>query len=133
MTTKKPANIDEYISSFGDKTKKALEQVRAAIKKVAPDAEETISYAIPCFKLNGKHLIYFAGYKHHIGLYPVQTENKAFEKDLFAYKTSGKGTLQLPLDKAMPSNLITKIVKFRIKENLEKAEKKKTVRKTTNR
>jgi uncharacterized protein YdhG (YjbR/CyaY superfamily) len=93
--------------------------VRATIKKVAPEAEETISYAIPTFKLNGRYLVYFAGCKNHIGLYPVPTAEKTFEKDLSSYKTSGKGAIQFPLDKPLPLKLISKIVKFRIKENLE--------------
>ena len=133
MATNKPVSIDEYISGFADPIQKALEEVRAAVRNAVPDAEETISYAIPCFKIDGKYLIYFAGYKNHIGIYPVPTANEAFEKDFSAYKTSGKGALQLPLDEPMPLNLITKIVKFRVNENLEKADQKKPVKKTTNR
>ncbi len=101
-----------------------MEEVRAAIKKAAPEAEETISYAMPCLKLNGKYLIYFAGYKNHIGIYPVPTKNEAFEKDFFAHKTSGKGALQLPLDKPMPLSLVTKIINYRIKENRGNAGKR---------
>ena len=133
MSAKKPLSIDEYISGFPDDTKKALAQVRAAIRKTVPDGEETISYAIPCFKLNGKYVIYFAGYKNHIGIYPVPTENKEFENEFSVYKTSGKGTLQLPLDKPMPVNLITKIAKFRLKESLESAKKNKTGKNTKSR
>lgn len=115
MTTKKPASLDEYISGFPNDTKKALEQVRAVIKKATPDAEETISYAIACFKRNGKYLVYFAGHKNHISLHPVPTENEEFEKDFSQYKTSGKGAIQLPLNKPMPLELIAKIVKYRLK------------------
>ena len=132
MGSNKPVSIDEYISGFPDDTRIVLEAVRDAIRKAAPNAEETISYAIPCYKLNGTYLIYFAGYKNHIGIYPVPT-NKTFEKEFSAYETSGKGALRLPLDKPMPLNLIAKIVRFRIKENLKKAKENKLKKKTTTR
>ena len=125
MTTNKPNNIDEYIAGFPKDTQKILEQIRATIKKAAPDAEETISYAIPTFTLRGKYLVYFAAYKKHVGFYPVPGGNKEFEKDFSSYRTSGKGTIQFPLDKPIPLNLITKIVKFRVKENLERGQTKK--------
>jgi len=118
MTTKKPASIDEYIAGFPKETKKILEQVRTTIKNTVPDAEETISYAIPAFTLNKTYLVYFAGYKNHISLYPAPTGNDAFEKEMAGYK-SGKGTVQFPLDKSLPINLIIKIVKYRRKENLK--------------
>ena len=124
MATTKPNSIDEYIAGFPKETQKILEQIRTTIKKAAPGGEESISYAIPTFTFRGHHLIYFAGYKNHIGLYPVPRGNEVFKKELSDYK-GGKGTVQFPLDKPMPLNLITKIVKFRIKENLEKAGKKK--------
>ena len=123
MKTTKASNIDEYISEFPKTTQKILKQIRATIKKTVPDAEETISYAIPTFKHKGRYLIYFAGYKNHIGLYPAPRGNEAFKKELSAYK-GGKGTVKFPLDKPMPLNLISKIVKFRVKENLEKVDKK---------
>jgi len=122
MTTIKPNNIDEYIAGFPKDTQKVLEQIRATIKKAAPEAEETISYSIPTFTIKGRYLVYFAGYKNHIGLYPVPTENEVFKKELSLYK-GGKGTVQFPLGKPIPLNLITKIVKFRLKENVEKADK----------
>jgi len=125
MTTTKPKDIDEYIAGFPKDTQKLLEQIRTTIRQAAPDTEEKISYGIPTFTLGGKYLVYFAAYKKHIGFYPVPG-NKAFDKDFSAYKTSGKGTIQFPLDKPLPHELITKIVKSRIKENLEIAEKKKT-------
>lgn len=84
---------------------------------------------MPAFNLNGHYLIYFAAYKKHIGLYPVPGDNKAFEKDFAPYYTSGKGTVQFPLDKPMPLGLVTKIVKFRVKENSEKEKSKKVTRK----
>lgn len=124
MTTTKPNNIDEYMAAFPKDTQKVLEQVRATIKKAVSDAEETISYAIPTFTLKGRYLIYFAGYKNHIGLYPVPRVNEAFKEELSLYK-GGKGTAQFPLNKSMPLDLITRIVKFRAEENAAKAEKKK--------
>lgn len=126
MSTLKAANIDEYIAAFPKDTQKILEQIRASIKKAAPEAEETISYAIPTFTINGKYLVYFAGYKNHIGLYPVPRERETFKKELSIYK-GGKGTVQFPLDKPMPLKLITKIVKF-MREDLKK-EKQKVKRK----
>ncbi len=124
MNTSKPENIDEYIATFPENTQKLLQQVRTSIKKVVPAVEETISYGIPTFTLNGGYLIYFAGYKNHISLYPAPRGNELFKEELSAYK-GGKGTVQFPLDKPMPFNLITRIVKFRIKENEAKAKKKK--------
>jgi uncharacterized protein YdhG (YjbR/CyaY superfamily) len=123
MTTDKPNNIDEYIAGFPKETQEILEQVRATIKKAAPEAEETISYAIPTFTLNKTYLVYFAGFKNHIGFYPTPSGIKEFEKDFSVYKT-GKGSIQFPLDKPMPLDLITRIVKFRLKENIERAKTK---------
>ena len=117
-------NIDEYIAGFPKKIKKTLKLIRAAIKKAAPDAEETISYAIPTFTLNGHYLIYFAGYKNHVSIYPAPRGNENFKDELSQYK-GGKGTVQFPLDKPIPLNLLGRIVKFRIKENLKKASAKK--------
>jgi len=124
MTTTKPTDIDGYIAGFPKNIQKVLQQVRTIIKKAAPGAEETISYAIPALKFKGRILVYFAGFKNHISLYPAPRGNEAFKKDLSFYK-GGKGTVQFPLDKPIPLSLITKIVKFRAKENSEKAEKKK--------
>jgi uncharacterized protein YdhG (YjbR/CyaY superfamily) len=115
--------IDEYIKTFPDNVQAILQKVRQAIKETAPDAEETISYQMPTFKMNG-NLVHFAGYKNHIGLYPTPSGTEAFKKELSAYK-SGKGSIQFPLDEPIPFSLIKKIVKFRVKENLEKAKKKK--------
>lgn len=118
MATKKPVSIDEYIAGFPKETQKVLEQVRAIIKNTAPDTEETISYAIPTFTMNKKYLIYFAGYKNHLSLYPAPTGNASFEKEIKPY-WSGKGTVQFPLDKPLPIDLIKRIVKYRMKENLK--------------
>lgn len=123
MTTIKPNNIDEYITGFPKTTQKILNQVRATIKKAAPAAQEKISYGIPTFTLNDRYLIYFAGFKNHISLYPAPRSNEIFKKELSAYK-GGKGTVQFPLDKPMPLHLITRIVKFKIKENSIKAKGK---------
>lgn len=109
-------NIDEYIAGFPSETRAILEQVRDTIKQAAPQAEETISYAIPTFKLNEKPLVYFAGCKNHIGFYATPTGHAAFEKDLSIYK-QGKGSVQFPINKPMPLDLIARITKFRVKEN----------------
>lgn len=122
MTTTKPDDIEEYIAGFPKSVQKILEQVRATIKKAAPEAEETISYAMPAFTLQGRYLVYFAAFKNHIGFYPAPVGNEAFKKVFSAYKT-GKGSVQFPLDKPMPLDLITKIVKCRIDENLKKGKK----------
>lgn len=119
----KPNNINEYIASFPENVQKLLEQIRSIIQKAAPEATETISYAMPTFKLNGI-LVHFAAFQNHIGFYALPSGNEAFQKELSAYKT-GKGSIQFPLNEPLPEALITKIVKFRIQENIEKAEMKK--------
>jgi uncharacterized protein YdhG (YjbR/CyaY superfamily) len=118
----KPKDIDEYIMSFPDNIQKILQQLRTTIKKAAPDAEEVISYGIPAYRQNGI-LVYFAVYKSHIGFYPTPTGIEAFKKEIAAYKWA-KGSVQFPLDKPLPLGLITEIVKFRVKENSQKAKKK---------
>ncbi|MCV9926520.1 DUF1801 domain-containing protein [Flavobacterium sp. LS1R49] len=118
MITSKPKNIDEYIVDFPEEIQKILEQIRMTIKKAAPDAKEKISYAIPTFTLNG-NLVHFAAFKNHIGFYAMPSGNEAFQEELSIYK-SGKGSIQFPLNKPMPLDLITKIINFRVKENLEK-------------
>lgn len=112
-------DIDEYIAGFPKGIQNALKQIRATIKKAAPGAKEAIKYAMPTFTFHG-NLVYFAAFKNHIGFYPVPTGIEAFQKELSIYKT-GKGSVQFPLDQPMPVSLIAKIVKFRIKENLEKS------------
>ena len=109
----KPTTIDQYISGFPLETQEILEEIRTTIKKVAPESEETISYAIPTFKLNGKTLVHFAAFKNHIGFYATPTGHEAFREALSVYK-QGKGSVQFPLDKPMPLELITEIVKFRV-------------------
>ena len=122
MDTKKPANIDEYIGAFPNDVQEILEKVRMTIQKAAPDATEKISYSMPAFEQNGI-IVYFAAFKNHIGLYALPTGHEAFKEEFLPYK-SGKGSVQFPFDKPIPYDLITKIVKFRVKENLEKAKKK---------
>jgi uncharacterized protein YdhG (YjbR/CyaY superfamily) len=114
-----PKNIDEYIATFPNDVQEILEQIRMTIRTAAPDAEETISYQMPTFTLRGKYLVYFAAYKKHIGLYPAPTGIAEFEEELSLYG-AGKGTLRFPLDKPIPFDLIARIVKFRITENLNK-------------
>jgi uncharacterized protein YdhG (YjbR/CyaY superfamily) len=128
MTAKKPTTIDEYIAGFPTEIQTVLVQIRALIKKAAPDADESISYGIPAFKQNGRPLVYIAGFKNHIGFYPIPTGIEAFKKEFSGYKT-GKGSIQFPLDKPMPLDLIMKIVRYRIKENL-KSNKSKSRDKT---
>jgi uncharacterized protein YdhG (YjbR/CyaY superfamily) len=120
--SKVPANTDEYIAAFPASTRLLLQKIRSIIKKAAPDAEELISYGMPAFRHHGM-LVFFAGYQHHIGFYPGAGPTAYFKEELKAYKTS-KGTVQFPLDKALPVGLITKIVKFRVKENEEKLKAK---------
>jgi uncharacterized protein YdhG (YjbR/CyaY superfamily) len=115
-------NIDEYISLFPKETQALLKQMRTTIKEVAPDAEEAIKYQLPTFVLYG-NLVHFAAFKNHIGFYPAPTGIEEFKKELSAYKTS-KGAVQFPLDKPLPLALIRRIVKFRVAENLKKAEEK---------
>src|SRR5258708_39775991 len=120
MTDKKPSTtIDEYISTFPDNTQAILGKVRQAIHKAAPDAVETTSYGIPTFDLNGKHLVFFAGWKHHISLYPLPAGDEAFQQTISQYKRA-KGTIQLPLDKPLPYDLVEKIVTLLMKEKPEK-------------
>ena len=109
------SSIDEYIAEFPSETQRALEEVRAVIKASAPGATERISYAIPTFDLNGKHLVHFAGYKSHIGFYPGAGGIEAFREDIKAYK-SAKGSVQFPLGQPMPTDLIRRVVEFRVQQ-----------------
>jgi uncharacterized protein YdhG (YjbR/CyaY superfamily) len=120
---KKPLDIDEYISDFPKETQLLLSEMRETISKAAPAAEEIISYGMPAFKLNGV-LVYFAGYKNHIGFYPTASGIEQFKKEISKYKNA-KGSVQFPLDQNLPLNLISRIVKFRVSENLLKAKLKK--------
>ncbi|MGG9961210.1 DUF1801 domain-containing protein [Ferruginibacter sp. SUN106] len=121
--TAAPANVDVYIKQFPKDVQAALQQLRKTIKAAAPKAEELISYKMPGYKLHGM-LVYFAGYKNHIGFYAAPTGHEAFKNELAVYK-SGKGSVQFPLDKPLPLKLITQIVKFRAAQNLERIADKK--------
>src|SRR5512136_2553799 len=115
--------VDEYIKTFPIEIQIILEKIRKTIQRAAPDAVENISYQMPTFKLNG-NLVHFAAFKNHIGFYPVPSGIEAFKKELSVYK-QGKGSVQFPLDKPLPLKLVTRIVKFRVKENAAKAKSKK--------
>ena len=117
-------SIDEYIALFPEEIQKKLRELRETIKTSAPDAEERISYQIPTFALKG-NLVHFAAYKKHIGFYPTSSAVRAFKHELSIYE-GGKGTVRFPIDKPLPLKLISKIVKFRIAENLKNAEIKST-------
>ena len=116
-------DIDTYIAEFPEDVQARLQEVRATIRKAAPEATEAIKYAIPTFVLKG-NLVHFAAFKSHIGFYPAPTGIKAFEKELSVYK-QGKGSVQFPLDQPMPLALITRIVEYRVKQNTEKEKEKK--------
>ena len=111
--------IDEYLAEFPPRTQSALREMRALIRSLAPEASETISYGIPTLDLNGKHLVHFAGYEKHVGLYPTPTGMEAFAEELSGYKT-GKGSVQFPLDQPLPADLIRRIVEYRVAENARK-------------
>lgn len=120
----KISSIDEYIDTFPEDIQTILKQVRKTIKAAAPEAGEKISYGMPTYTLNGKYLIYFAGWKNHISIYPIPMGNEAFNKEIAQY-VAGKGTLKFPIDKPLPLKLITKIVKLNVAENLTRTDKKK--------
>ncbi len=114
-----PETIDDYIAGFPPDVQKILKKIRATIRQAAPGAEETIKYRMPAFTLNG-NLVFFAAFKQHIGFYPIPTGIAKFKRDLAPYKVA-KGSVQFPLDRPIPYDLITRIVKFRVKENQAKA------------
>ena len=111
-------DIDSYIASFPEETRKLLQQLRITISKAAPEAKESINYGIPTFTLKG-NLVHFAAFKNHIGFYPTPSGIEAFKKELSGY-VGAKGSVQFPLSKPIPFDLITRIVKFRVKESMEK-------------
>ena len=114
--------VDEYFSSLPANTRSIMVELRKEIKKIVPEAEEAISYNIPAFKFHGM-LIWYAAFKEHVSLFPKTTAIKIFSKELAKYEVS-KGTIQFPVNKPIPFGLITKIVKFRVKENLEQEKMK---------
>ncbi|MFA6469305.1 MAG: DUF1801 domain-containing protein [Bacteroidota bacterium] len=123
MKKTQATTIDEYIEAFPLEIQKKLREMRKVIKATAPEAEEAIKYSIPTFILNG-NLAHFAGYQHHIGFYPTPRGIAAFKKELSKYE-GGKGTIQFPIDKPLPIALIKKIVRSRVKDNVEKGKAKK--------
>jgi uncharacterized protein YdhG (YjbR/CyaY superfamily) len=122
-TSAKFKTVDEYLSALPANTKVILKEVRKTIKQAAPQAEELISYNIPSFKLHGG-LIWYAAWKEHISVYPRSSRMDASIKELSEYE-GAKGTIKFPIDKPIPFDLISKIVKFRVKENLEDGKAKK--------
>ena len=106
-------SIDGYIASFPAGTRTILQELRALIRASAPEAVETISYAIPTFDLNGKHVVSFAGYERHIGLYPAPIDAEGFKDDLLPYR-SGRATARFPIGDPLPADLIRRIVEFQL-------------------
>ena len=123
MKPEQAKNIDDYIAAYPADVQQLLQTMRDTIHKAAPDATEAITYGIPTFKLNG-NLVHFGGYKNHIGFYPAPMGIEAFKEETAQYE-AGKGTLQFPIDKPLPLDLISRIVKFRVEKNLTKMKKKK--------
>lgn len=113
-------SVDEYIAGFPEQTQEQLKQIRALIRAAAPDAREKISYKIAGYELNGRNLVYFAGWKKHISLYPVPAGDEAFERQIAKY-VDGRGTLKFPLDEPLPVKLIEKVVKLHVSANMKKA------------
>jgi len=122
MDRTKANSIDEYISGFPTDVQVILEKIRETIRRAAPTAQETINYAIPTFTLQG-NLVHFAAFKKHIGFYPTPTGIEQFKNELSAYEMA-KGSVQFPVDRPIPYDLISEIVKFRVQENLLRAEAK---------
>jgi uncharacterized protein YdhG (YjbR/CyaY superfamily) len=119
----KAATVEVYIKSFPQDVQQHLKQIRSIIKETAPEAEESISYGMPAYKLGGKPLVYFAGFQHHIGLYATPSGHEAFAKELAHYK-QGKGSVQFPLQGTIPFDLIARIVAYRVAENKKRLVKK---------
>ena len=117
--------VEAYINAFPSHVGNTLNRIRSIIKQNAPDAVESISYGMPGYKLNGKPLVYFAGYKNHVGLYATPSGHSQFAAELARYK-QGKGSVQFPIDEPLPFDLIERIVQFRVAENLAQGEAKKT-------
>ena len=115
-----PVTIDEYIASFPPNVRSILKQIRATLRKAAPEAKEAIKYRLPTLVLNG-NLVHFGAFKNHIGFYATPTGNEKFRRELSVYK-GAKGSVQFPLDQPIPYGLIGKIVKFRAKENLQRTQ-----------
>ena len=112
--------VENYIAQFPEDIRAMLEKIRSLIKNAAPDATESVAYGMPAYKTNKKPLVYFAAFKNHIGFYATPSGHTEFQEALSHYK-QGKGSVQFPLDQAIPYELIGKIVKFRVEENKSKA------------
>jgi uncharacterized protein YdhG (YjbR/CyaY superfamily) len=121
-----PESVDDYIAQFPPRVRALLKKLRRTIKAAAPDAEEKISYRMPAYSQSGV-IVYFAGYEHHIGLYPLPDAMGTFKHDLARYPC-GKGSIQFPLEEPLPLGLIARIVKYRVAANLQKAQLKKKKR-----
>ena len=117
-------NVDEYIAQFPPGIREKLERIRQTIREAEPEAVESISWKMPAYKLDGKPLVYFAGYKNHIGFYPIPSGIEAFKEEFSAYRQSGKGTVQFPHKDPVPLDLIARIVRFRAEENRLKRKRK---------
>ncbi|HLO60748.1 MAG TPA: DUF1801 domain-containing protein [Bacteroidales bacterium] len=115
--------VEKYISEFPPQIQNVLNEYRNHIRQLVPDAQETITYGIPTFKLNGRNLVHFGGFKSHTSFFPGASGIEAFKNEFSEYKVS-KGTVQFPLDKPLPLDLITRIVKFRIEEEMGRMKKK---------
>jgi len=116
--------IDEYINMFPEDVRTILNEFRQTIRDAAPEAQETINYQIPTFTLNG-NLVHFAAFPNHIGFYPTPSGMEAFKKELSGYK-GAKGSVQFPINEPLPLPLIRRIVEYRVKENMERKQKKKS-------
>jgi uncharacterized protein YdhG (YjbR/CyaY superfamily) len=115
MKVDKPTSVDEYITTFPENVQKILERIRMTVIQAAPRAEETISYGMPAYRYKSRVIIYFAGYKNHIGVYATPLAHEAFQKELSGYK-QGRGSVQFPIDQPMPLDLIKRMVLFRVKQ-----------------
>jgi len=122
MNRETAKNIDDYIQRYPEPVQKLLQQMRLTIQKAAPEATEKISYAIPTFFLNG-NLVHFAAFRNHIGFYPTGSGIAAFQKELSKYKSS-KGAVQFPLGSPLPLGLVSRMVKFRVRQSREKQKKR---------
>lgn len=121
-----PNNIDEYIKGFPVEVQEKLQRIREVVKKAAPEATEKISYQMPTFYLYG-NLVHFAAFKNHIGFYPTPSGITTFDEELAPYK-KGKGSVNFPMDKPIPYDLIEKIVRYRVGENVQKAKEKGSIK-----
>lgn len=123
-------SIDQYIAAFPEETQKLLEELRSTIKAAAPKVVEKITYQMPTFDLDGRHLVFFSAWKHHIGLYPVPAGDETFQREILQYK-GAKSALNFPIDKPLPVKLIRQFVRFRVAENKESSETKPDRKNTT--